>query len=320
MKILGKVLSVALVFIFLGSTACSDNKTKQEKAIAKKMEQEGTNSLKDKTFTDLVEAWSQAHSLDNINQFNQLFDNTVLFYGSELSRNECLFKKRSLLDKHHDFKQIIVSDIEVKKYESEQYLCFFIKRVTIGVKTTDYPSYLMFRKYENDWKIVVESDEVTDRNLAKRIPKNAIKGDFNGDEILEYAWLVPPKINYEDMDCVGECNSYIKFSDPKIPAIKIENCIGGSPNNLGDLNKDGADEIGLLPGWFTSCWRPYYVWTLKNSQWIYAVEPIITHCDQWDEGVIPIEIDLNKNGFVLIRFSESTDDGLVTKAKSVPIK
>ena len=150
---------------------------------AQKMEQERTYSLKDKTFTDLVEAWSQAHSLDNINQFNRLFDNTVLFYGSKLSKNECLLKKRSLLDKYPDFKQIIVSDIEVKKYELEQYLCSFIKRVTIGAKITDYPSYLIFRKYENDWKIVVESDEITDRNLAKKkgikIPEHAIKGNLD---------------------------------------------------------------------------------------------------------------------------------------------
>ena len=68
------------------------------------------------------------------------------------------------------------------------------------------------------------------------------------------------------MDCIGDCVCYIKFSDPTIPAITTNGyCISGIPDNLGDLNKDGKDEIGLVPDWFTSCWRCYYVWTLKNN-------------------------------------------------------
>ena len=186
------------------------------------------------------------------------------------------------------------------------------------------PIKINLDKNEIDWKIVVENDKITDRNLAKRkgikIPEDAVKGDFNGDGILDYAWLVAPKIDNDGMDCVGNCISYIKFSDPTIPMIKVNDCIGGIPDNLGDLNKDGTDEIGLLPWWFTSCWGSYYVWTLKNNKWRYAVEPFSTHCNQWDEGVTPIEIDLSKNGFVLIRYSELTDEDIVTKTKSVPLK
>lgn len=169
----------------------------------------------------------------------------------------------------------------------------------------------------------VKGDLVTDKNLAKakdvEIPKDATKGDFNGDGVLDYAWLVPPKES-ECEDCGGNCTSYIKFSDNSIPAIKVEMCIGGTPTNLGDLNKNSSDEIGILPGWCTSCWRAYNVYTYKNDKWIFAVEPFSTHCNQWDEGIKPIEIDYNKEGNVLIRYSELTDEDIVTKTKSVPIK
>jgi hypothetical protein len=167
------------------------------------------------------------------------------------------------------------------------------------------------------------SAEVAGKNVAKakeiEIPKNAIKGDFNGDGAPDYAWLVPPGES-ECGDCSGNCTSYIKFSDSSIPSIKVEMCIDGNPDNLGDLNKNGTDEIGLLPGWCTSCWRAYNVYTFKNGKWIFAVAPFSTHCNQWEEGIKPIEIDPNKKGNVLIRYSELTGDDIVTKTKSVQIK
>jgi hypothetical protein len=110
------------------------------------------------------------------------------------------------------------------------------------------------------------------------------------------------------------------FSDSSIPSIKIKMCIGGNPTNLGDLNENGTDEIGLLPDWCTSCWRSYNVYTLENDKWIFAVDPIITHCNQWEEGIKPIEIDPDKAGNVLIRYSEFTEKDIVTKTKSVPVK
>lgn len=158
-----------------------------------------------------------------------------------------------------------------------------------------------------------------------KIPKDAVKGDFNGDGKLEYMWLILPKIvnktGEEGMsECAdGNCTAYIKFSDKSIPSIKIDDCIDGEPDNLGDLNKDGADEIGILPGWFQGCWRSYYVWKLKNSKWVYAVQPFTTHCNQWDEGIKPIEIDLSNEGYVLIRYSEHTGKEIITKTKSVLI-
>ena len=86
-----------------------------------------------------------------------------------------------------------------------------------------------------------------------------------------------------------------------------------------DLNKNGGDEIGLLPGWFQSCWHNYNVWTLLNGKWVYAVKPFLTFCDQWDAGIKPIEIDYNKEGFVIIRYSEHSDVKITTKSKSVRI-
>jgi formylglycine-generating enzyme required for sulfatase activity/predicted Ser/Thr protein kinase len=150
-------------------------------------------------------------------------------------------------------------------------------------------------------------------------PSAAIKGDFNGDGELESMWLAAPVIKQNDMDCVGECVSYIRFSNSLIPEIRLKTCIGGSPVNEGDLDGDGCDEIGVLPAWFTSCWRNYRVFTFKDGRWRDAVEPIVTHCDQWEAGLKPIEADPSKIGSVIIRYSDSTDAGIVFKTKTAMI-
>jgi hypothetical protein len=165
--------------------------------------------------------------------------------------------------------------------------------------------------------LAVNEPSQADKNKFT-IPQGAIKGDFNGDGIIEYMWLQKPKIN--DMECIGECNCIIMFSNPTINSIEVQNCIGGFPTNVGDLNNNGTDEIGFTPAWFTSCWSSYYVWTFKNEDWSNAVDPFLTHCNQWDEGVQPIEKDISKEGNVIVRYSEQNEGGdILTKIKSIKI-
>lgn len=272
----------------------------------------------------LVEEWNKAHSGRDTKLFEKLYGDSIHFYGILKDRNSCIEIKTSLFKDQPDFFQQIYGNIDIEELNDSLFKCSFVKRVTVNKITSDYPSYLICRKINNDWKIVTESDLVTDKNIADRsirqdIPENATKGDYNGDGKKEYMWTVPPKIT-DEQDCIGECTTYIRFSDPNIPAIEIKNCIGGEPINHGDLNKNGTDEIGLLPDWFSSCWRDYYVWTFINGKWVLAVDPFPTHCTQWENDVIPIEIDPKKDGNVLIRYSELTEDDLIVKTKSVKIR
>ena len=151
-------------------------------------------------------------------------------------------------------------------------------------------------------------------------PKNAVRGDFDGDGVPEYVWLVPPVVVLEEMECKGDCTSNLRFSNARLPAIPMVNCIGGKPTNLGDLNGDGADEIGLLPEWFSSCWSSYHVFTYRTAAWTHLVQPFSTHCNQWEAKVKPIEKDPSQPGHVLVHYSESTDKAIVVRTKSIAIK
>lgn len=155
------------------------------------------------------------------------------------------------------------------------------------------------------------------RNL--KLPEDAVKGDFDGDGRSEYVWLVPPEVS-EDMDCKDECNSYLRFSKATLPAIEQDNCIGGTPDNLGDLNEDGGDEIGLLPQRAMGCWVGYYVYTYRAGRWKPLVGPISTYCNEWENGLKPIEKDPAKKGYVLIRYTDSADTTFTLQTKSVPVQ
>ncbi len=274
----------------------------------------------------LIAAWNDAHNKKDIKALTTMYADGVLYYGEQTDRATCIASKKELFKKYAYYQQELAGDITSENTGDTELTCTFTKRVNFNGQQRSFPSYVKFAKRQETWQIVIEGDKVTDQNRAKKaneVPtptkEDSVKGDFNGDGKLETAWLVPPEI-LENDSCPGGCNSLIKFSDPSIPPITVERCIGGHPDNLGDLNKNGTDELGISTEWFQGCWNSYNPYTLKNGKWIYAVEPFSTHCNQWEEGVVPIEIDKKKPGHVLIRYSQSTDEAIVVKTKSVPVK
>lgn len=116
----------------------------------------------------LVRDWDKAHNTKDIALFAGLFDSSVLFYGTKYKRTQCLDSKRKLFVKYPEFYQHTQGDIVVEHLPDGTVKCSFLKRVVVEAFTRDYPSYLVFRQLGDEWKIVVEGDLVTDRNLAKR--------------------------------------------------------------------------------------------------------------------------------------------------------
>lgn len=157
---------------------------------------------------------------------------------------------------------------------------------------------------------------------AQKPVSDSTKGDFNGDGNMEAAVLKAPQLNSTQDECVkGDCTAYILFTpSSKIGPIIINNCIGGTPDNLGDLDGDGADEIGLHPDWFTSCWQGYFVFTYKKGKWKPLVPTITTHCIQWEKGIRPIEKDPKQKGYAIIHYSKMNEDGeIVVRKKRVKL-
>jgi hypothetical protein len=280
-------------------------------------------------FNQLVADWNKAHNSNDTIVFSTLFGDSILFYGVKIEKHQCIENKFLFSKKHPDFHQQIYGDIVVDKINDNEVKCNFIKRVTFNKVTSDYPTYLVFKKSADNWKIVSEGD-LNDKNLSNKTNiapiYEVIFGDYNGDGKLEYMWLEAPYIKAEEW---GEGDRddytcYVKFSDPNIPTLKINAPIGNILNE-GDLNKNGTDEIGFYDPWFTSMWDTYHVWTFKNGKWVNAVESISIHNELLEYFDVQlddiIEIDPKKEGNVIIRYSDypSEEEGIIHKSKSVKI-
>ncbi|MAM28697.1 MAG: hypothetical protein CMC13_06705 [Flavobacteriaceae bacterium] len=306
-------MSVSLIFV-----GCADDKEKKEPV----------------AFKALVNNWNKAHSDKDLEIFSKIYSDSVLYYGSVLNKNACLKDKLRLFEKYPDFNQHVDGDIKIDS-SNLYYKVSFIKKVSFNQQTKNYPSYLEFKMVNGEWKIITESDLVTDKNLAKKRKfktnskaidsEQRVRGDYDGDGKYEYVNLIPPefpKNSSEEyaMTCIGECTSYLKFSNENLDSIELEQCIGGMPINEGDLNGDGTDEIGILPQWWTSCWSSYRVFTYKNNRWNNLVDPISTHCNSWTENFKPIEKDKQRPGNVIIRktiWTEENTIGILTT--SIPL-
>lgn len=156
-----KFFTIASLFVVaLLSASCNSNQTNDPAKDA--------NVEDSAHFVTLVQEWNKANSSKDIEALRRLFDDNVDFYGSSMSKNACIEKKESLFKKNADFYQQIYGDIDVENISETEVKCSFVKRVTVDGKTTDYPSYLNFRKNGGEWKISVERDLVTDKVLANK--------------------------------------------------------------------------------------------------------------------------------------------------------
>lgn len=166
------------------------------------------------------------------------------------------------------------------------------------------------------------NDTTTNIKIIPAIPDSTTKitGDFNGDGKKENAWVVNPALNQDSSSCKGDCNIQIHFSDTTMPIVSIQNAINGELNLLGDLNQDGKDEFGILPGNFTGCWNEYHVYTWHVNDWIEAVNSFPVHCIQWGDHFPPVSKDSTRKGYAKIYYSVNTEDGIRIKTKSVPLK
>ncbi len=109
-----------------------------------------------------------------------------MLYGSKLASAQVAARKQSFYDKHKDFQQSI-NNITISRSEIG-YTVHFQKHTSFGGKTSAVDGYLAIRQQGDDWKIMEESDGMTDKNILLKKQKTGageikgrLQGDFDGD-------------------------------------------------------------------------------------------------------------------------------------------
>jgi hypothetical protein len=182
---------------------------------------------------------------------------------------------------------------------------------SISILSIDGKLIKTFRYKQTEHSINGDSNELDEYiNYIKGYPvADTIVGDFNGDGKTEEAWF-KEKGRKEFEDCkknINEesCEGIILFSDKTIEPLKIDMCPMYTFKNEGDLYGNGEDVIGVLPGWFSSGCRQYSIYTLKRGKWELACSPISNTMNMREAGIVLVEKDITKKGWVTIR--ESVD-------------
>lgn len=116
----------------------------------------------------LVKEWDKAINDCDYEGQKELYAPYVFFYTVVLSADDAVRNRKNMMSKQIDYLQYIKGTSTITRLEDGKVKVTFTKYTTANGEGRDYPSYLIFSKINGNWKIIKESDEVTDANVARK--------------------------------------------------------------------------------------------------------------------------------------------------------
>lgn len=243
------------------------------------------NPSGEKEVREFVRQWNESHTQLQSAFLNRNYMEVVNYYDFELTRVQVQRDKALLFQQFPEYTQRILNDeIEIIK-EKGSFLVSFTKQVIYNGIEAEYPSFLIVMNRNGSFKISTEGVAADAKGLDAPIFPNArlnetinsgrrqLFGDFNGDGLSDYANVRAPQgiaatikesLDKDIVTCKdGDCTSVIVFSNKDLKDIAIKGAYNSQLENLQDLNRDGADEIGFWDIKPTS--KTLYVFNAVNS-------------------------------------------------------
>jgi hypothetical protein len=116
----------------------------------------------------LTESWTASLNLKNASIMKSFYADSVIYYGDKISGADVVKRQQEYFAANPDYHQKIVEYIGEEQTPEGNWRVRITKQVTAGGKTGNYPASLIFGRRNGIWKIILESDDITD--LRKGTP------------------------------------------------------------------------------------------------------------------------------------------------------
>ena len=182
-----------LILLILSAFSCGkkenpDASVNKEETV-KKEKVEETEKTKEKSveeqIKEMVNIWNEASSNADFDTLEKILGDKIEYYQSSVTKAYYISDQKKFFEKNPVYGQKIKGDITVTQISNKQVKAEFIKEVTTKKGTKDYPSYLIFANVNGEWKLILESDKVSDANAEnqkKRAAENPNKSKYKYEE------------------------------------------------------------------------------------------------------------------------------------------
>ena len=182
-----------LILLILSGFSCGKKENPDTSAnkeeIVKKEKVEETEKTKEKSveeqIKEMVNIWNEASSNADFDTLEKILGDKIEYYQSSVTKAYYISDQKKFFEKNPVYGQKIKGDITVTQISNKQAKAEFIKEVTTKKGTKDYPSYLIFANVNGEWKLILESDKVSDANVEnqkKRAAENPNKSKYKYEE------------------------------------------------------------------------------------------------------------------------------------------
>ena len=218
-----------------------------------------TKIIKDE-IKEMVYIWNEASSNADFDTLKKILADKIEYYQTTVSRDYYIRDQKKFFEKNPVYGQVLRGNIEVEQISNKQVRASFIKEVTTKTGINYYPSYLVFEKINGEWKIVLESDLVSDANIRKQ--KNAkTKPIGNSAEAYQLVKKSIIKHNLANVNCImasdGQDENYYYFDirsdnekcggDPSVAPRLFSYQVNKKTGELKTDSMDWAEKVGKDP-------------------------------------------------------------------------
>lgn len=110
----------------------------------------------------LTDSWTASLNLKDAPIMKSFYADTVLYYGNKISGDVVVKSQQEYFSANPDYSMKILEYIGEEQQPDGTWSVRITKQVTAGGKTVNYPASLVYAKRNGIWKIISESDDITD--------------------------------------------------------------------------------------------------------------------------------------------------------------